>query len=134
ECAKLELTDSVSCLGFVTRRDLACLYKRAFAMVYPSFFGPDNLPPLEAMSYGCPVIAAAAEGVREQLGDAAILVPPEDDAAMARAVAQIAHNGSIRAALIERGLERTAVSGPTEYVQTIAGKFEYLERVRRCWN
>jgi glycosyltransferase involved in cell wall biosynthesis len=41
---------------------------------YPSFFGAENLPPLEAFALGCPVIAADMPGAREQLGDAAILV------------------------------------------------------------
>jgi glycosyltransferase involved in cell wall biosynthesis len=37
-----------STLGFVSHEELSALYKNAVALVFPSFFGPDNLPPLEA--------------------------------------------------------------------------------------
>ena len=49
-----------------------------------SLFGPENLPPLEAMALGCPVVAADVPGAREQLGDAALRVPPIDAAARRR--------------------------------------------------
>jgi glycosyltransferase involved in cell wall biosynthesis len=41
------------------------------ALTFVSYFGPDNLPPLEAFALGCPVIASAIEGSEEQLGSAA---------------------------------------------------------------
>jgi glycosyltransferase involved in cell wall biosynthesis len=44
--------------GFVSPETLRWLYKNAFAMVYASLMGPDNLPPLEALAYGCPVISS----------------------------------------------------------------------------
>jgi glycosyltransferase involved in cell wall biosynthesis len=67
---ELDLGKRVHILGFVPGADMASLYQNAAALVYPSFFGPDNLPPLEAFSLGCPVLAGLIEGVEEQLGSA----------------------------------------------------------------
>ncbi|HLF30200.1 MAG TPA: glycosyltransferase family 1 protein [Xanthomonadales bacterium] len=69
---ELGLQQRVHFLGFVSNSDVAALYRCAAALVYPSFFGPDNLPPLEAFSLGCPVLAGRIEGVEEQLGNAAL--------------------------------------------------------------
>jgi glycosyltransferase involved in cell wall biosynthesis len=48
----------VHILGIVTREDLLDLYVGARALVYVSYFGPENLPPLEAFGLGCPVIVS----------------------------------------------------------------------------
>src|SRR6202795_4272080 len=68
----LSLPDQVIFAGFVSREDLIGLYQQALALVYPSFFGPENLPPLEAFALGCPVIVARISGSREQFADAAV--------------------------------------------------------------
>ena len=49
-------------------------YKYAVALVMPTFFGPTNIPPLEAFALGCPVITSNIYGIPEQVGDAALLV------------------------------------------------------------
>jgi glycosyltransferase involved in cell wall biosynthesis len=77
---ELALGKRVHILGFVPGTDMASLYQNAAALVYPSFFGPDNLPPLEAFSLGCPVLAGRIEGVEEQLGRA-VTEPRIGDAA-----------------------------------------------------
>ena len=59
------------------RPELIALYRHALALTFVSYFGPDNLPPLEAFALGCPVITSAIEGVDEQLGNAALYVNPD---------------------------------------------------------
>ncbi|MFM6269445.1 MAG: glycosyltransferase, partial [Dolichospermum sp.] len=56
---------------------MTSLYINAFSLAFMSFFGPDNLPPLEAMALGCPVIASKVSGSEEQLGNNALLVNPK---------------------------------------------------------
>ena len=80
---ELGVLDRVRFLGFVETDELVALYRGAHALVYLSFFGPENLPPLEAFALGCPVVQADVAGAREQLGDAALLVPPTDPRAVA---------------------------------------------------
>src|SRR5207249_4800394 len=65
----LGLTSQVHILGFVPKADLRELYREAVSLTFASFFGPDNIPPLEAFALGCPVVAAAVPGSEEQLGN-----------------------------------------------------------------
>lgn len=58
--------------GFVSQEELKGLYQRAHALVYASLLGPDNLPPLEAIKLGCPVICANYVGAFAQLSHAAL--------------------------------------------------------------
>lgn len=70
------LIDDVSFLGFVAAEDMRGLYEGCMAVVMPTYFGPTNLPPLEAWFVGKPLIYPAQ--FNEQVGDAAILVDPDD--------------------------------------------------------
>ncbi|MFB9268753.1 glycosyltransferase family 4 protein [Bradyrhizobium erythrophlei] len=57
--------------GRLTDNEIAALYARAVAFVFPSLYEGFGVPPLEAMLFGCPVIASTADAVRETCGDAA---------------------------------------------------------------
>ena len=59
-------------LGLVPDEDIPALYEGALALVMPAYYGPTNLPPLEAVTLGCPVIYSDLPGCREQMGDAAL--------------------------------------------------------------
>ena len=65
---KLQLTKLVSFPGFISANELNELYRKACLMIFPSYFGPDNLPPLEGIANGCPVATANVPGAHEQLG------------------------------------------------------------------
>jgi glycosyltransferase involved in cell wall biosynthesis len=64
--------------GFVSIKELHLLYKRIDALVYPSFSGPENLPPLEALAYNKIIFCSDYPGAREQLEDSAIYFDPLD--------------------------------------------------------
>jgi glycosyltransferase involved in cell wall biosynthesis len=59
----------------------------------------------EAFAAGLPVVATDVGGVAEAVGDAALLVPPGDPAAVVNLVRQLAGDGDLRARLIDRGLD-----------------------------
>lgn len=63
------LEDRVWNLGFVDRGVVLELYEKSQGLIFPSFFGPDNIPPLEAMSLGTPVLASRLDGAHDQLGE-----------------------------------------------------------------
>jgi len=84
---------------------LASLYKHAFCFVYPSFYEGFGIPPLEAMSMGCPVIASNASSIPEVVGDAAILFDPHSKDELTDAIESL-YDESIRNDLIKRGFEQ----------------------------
>lgn len=58
--------------------EVAALFSAARALVFPSLYEGFGVPPLEAMTFGCPVIASTAEAVREVCADAAVYFDPHD--------------------------------------------------------
>lgn len=131
--AGLGLSEQVRFLGFVPQEELIALYRNAFALAFVSFFGPDNLPPLEAFALGCPVIASDVPGAREQLGDAALLVDPRDEDRIADAVKALHDDPALREDLRQRGLRRAAAWTGADYVKGVIGVLDAFESIRRCW-
>jgi glycosyltransferase involved in cell wall biosynthesis len=84
---------------------LASLYKHAFCFIYPSFYEGFGIPPLEAMSMGCPVIASNASSIPEVVGDAAILFDPHSEDELVNAITSL-RNESKRSDLIKSGFEQ----------------------------
>lgn len=100
------LKDQVYYLGYVSAGDIASLYKLADALVMPTFFGPTNIPYMEAFTLGCAVIGSDIRGVKEQIGDAGLLVEPSSPAQLADAILKIWNDASLRETLIKRGFEK----------------------------
>jgi glycosyltransferase involved in cell wall biosynthesis len=93
-------------LGYVSDDDLPALYRGALAFVLPSRYEGFGLTCLEAMACGTPVVASDRAALPETCGDAALLVDPDDPAALAAAVMTAATEPSVREALRASGLRR----------------------------
>jgi glycosyltransferase involved in cell wall biosynthesis len=128
----LELSEHVRILGFVDRSDLPALYRNALATTYMSYFGPENLPPLEAFAAGCPVVASNVPGAEEQLGDAAILVNPSLPSEIADAIDKVGV-AEVRRSLIAKGTERAATNTAERFVQIVLEAIDSFASVRRNW-
>jgi glycosyltransferase involved in cell wall biosynthesis len=131
--SELHLSEQVFDLGFVSREDLTSLYAAARAMVYPSFFGPDNLPPLEAFASACPVIAADVPGAREQLGQGALYFNPCDPIHIAAKIAEVFLNESCREHLIEEAIKIVHQRTPRAYISAVCELLDEFEPTRHCW-
>jgi glycosyltransferase involved in cell wall biosynthesis len=127
------LRDAVIFPGFVSRDELLALYRGAFALTYVTAFGPENLPPLEAFTLDCPVVASNVPGAEEQLGDAALLVNGFDPEEIATAVNKLHSDPVLRAALIERGRARAARFTSMNFVRGIFALLDEFEPIRRTW-
>jgi glycosyltransferase involved in cell wall biosynthesis len=130
----LGIQHKVHLIGFVSRNELIALYRQALALTFVSYFGPDNLPPLEAFALGCPVIASAVEGVEETVGDAALLVEPDDPLDIADAVQRLRLDPACRKKLIERGKARAQLRQTGDlYAKALLHLLDRLERRFECW-
>jgi glycosyltransferase involved in cell wall biosynthesis len=132
-CTRLGLAEQVHFLGFVSQEELVVLYRNAFALAYLSFFGPENLPPLEAFALGCPVIAANVAGSHEQLGDAALLVNPTDVNGIASAIKTLHDDSDLSSTLVTRGLKRAKSWTGHDFVKRVFCMLDEFEKIRRCW-
>lgn len=93
-------------LGYVTDRELKALYQQATAFVYPSLYEGFGLPPVEAMSCGCPVVVARSDPLPWVCREAALYCDPHDPQDLANQIRLVAGNPKIRAELRQRGLAR----------------------------
>ena len=92
--------------GYVTDAELRALYENAACFVYPSFYEGFGLPPLEAMTCGCPVVASRAASLPEVCGDAAVYCDPGDPGDIARAIDQLLADSGVQDEFRQRSLER----------------------------
>jgi glycosyltransferase involved in cell wall biosynthesis len=130
---ELGLEEQVYIVGFVSDAEMAALYRRALALVMPTFFGPTNLPPLEAFALGCPVITSNIPGCQEQFGDAAVLVDPTDPADIARGILRVHKDTAFRQDLIVRGRQVVGRWAAEDYAKALVEIFEGMAPIRRCW-
>ena len=101
------LKDSIIFTGEVDEKDLDGLYRGARVFVFPSFYEGFGLPPLEAMSKACPVIAAKSSSLPEVLGDAALYFNPADYKEMAEVIEQAASSPKILEILKNKSIGRS---------------------------
>lgn len=94
----------VQFVGFVSEQDLINLYDNAEALVYPSFFGPDNIPPLEAMARNCPVIYADIDGAKEFYNDSVEFFDPNDAKDLSVKISRMVGDCKYRSNLIVKGV------------------------------
>ena len=90
-------------VGYVSDAELAALYRRATALVFPSRYEGFGLPALEAMAAGGCVVCADASSLPEVTGNAALRFPPDDAGALAEQLSRLLHDPEMRAILIARG-------------------------------
>lgn len=103
---RIGLGNRVQLLGFVDDDDLPALYSMAAAFAFPSLYEGFGLPVLEAMACGTPVVTADNSSLPEVAGQAALLVPATDIAALAEALFLLLTEDELSRALTVRGLEQ----------------------------
>jgi len=86
---KLKVKDLVYYLGFVESNIMPLLYKQSIALVMPTYLGPTNIPPLEALSYGVPICYSDKQSFREQLRDAAFYMDLDKPSSLSGYIKQI---------------------------------------------
>jgi glycosyltransferase involved in cell wall biosynthesis len=103
---ELGLESDVIFPGFVANETLPDLYAAADLFVFPSLFEGFGIPVLEAMACGTPVCAADVSSIPEVVGEAGLLFDPHEPKAIADAMRRLLTNPSLRAELVQRGLDQ----------------------------
>lgn len=105
---RLGIGGSVRLVGMPTGAELAGLYRRALALLFPSWFEGFGLPVLEAMRLGCPVVCSDRCSLPEVAGDAAVQVAPDDLRGMTSAMLRMAGDAAWRGERSAAGKRRAA--------------------------
>jgi glycosyltransferase involved in cell wall biosynthesis len=93
-------------LGFVPIDTLRIFYSAAEAFVFPSLYEGFGLPPLEAMASGTPVVCSGISSLPEVVGDAAVIVNPENVFDIARGIREVLLDEALRRRLIDHGYDQ----------------------------
>lgn len=128
-----QVEESFKILGFIPASDMLALYKCATALVMPTYFGPTNLPPLEAWLCGTPVIYS--EMFQSQAGDAAIMIDPDSEESLAAAMLKIL-DPSYAKVMAERGFSRIKQieMDRKNAEKTFLKKLRQFESHLECWS
>jgi glycosyltransferase involved in cell wall biosynthesis len=105
---RLAAADGVAFLGEVRPAELRSLYCAAEVLALPSLYEGFGLPPLEAMACGTPAVVSNVPALAEVVGDAGVLVQPDNPEDIANGLAWVIGNPAFRSTLVERGLARAA--------------------------
>lgn len=92
--------------GLIPRNDMLAIVRGAVALAFPSRYEGFGLPVLEAMSLGTAVLAGDAAALPEVVGDAGLLIDPDDEDAWGEALLQLLHDGDERERLVAAGHRR----------------------------
>lgn len=122
------LQGSMRFIGNVPDLDLPHFYSSAEAFVFPSLYEGFGLPPLEAMSCGCPTVVSAQGAMPEVCGDGAVYVDPLDPSHMADILEKLLQNAEMRRELVQKGIER---SRTFSWERCAEKHYEIIERLIR---
>jgi alpha-1,3-rhamnosyl/mannosyltransferase len=103
---ELQVNDAVRRTGRIPASDVDVLYRGAVALAFPSLYEGFGIPVLEAMSRGCPVLAADATALPEVVGGAGLLLPPNDPESWSEAMVRVLEDEPLRERLISAGHRR----------------------------
>ncbi len=102
-----DIEENVVITGYVANAELAPLYSGAELFVLPSLYEGFGLPVLEAMQCGCPVVTSNRSSIPEVAGKAALMIDPENEEELIRAMERVLKSPALRKSLSEKGLQRS---------------------------
>ncbi len=107
-------------LDYIAREDLKYLYQGAYCLVFPSLYEGFGLPPLEAMTFGCPVITSNVSSLPEVCGDAALYIDPYYTDSLADTLERLTSDRSLRENLSQAGKIRADLFSQENYIKRLS--------------
>ncbi|MDV2487622.1 glycosyltransferase family 4 protein [Acinetobacter johnsonii] len=130
---KLKVSDLIFYIGFAPNEEVYYLYKQSLALVMPSYFGPTNIPPLEAFAIGTPVIYSDVDGLREQVANAALLCDLKNSDHLVEHLELLLKNPTKSIELIKLGSKRLDELQKTSIDQILMKVFDDYSVKLKCW-
>ena len=130
---KYNLENQIFIIGFISQDELIYLYKNALAMVFPSFLGPNNLPPLEAMALGCPLLYSDITGHIEQMEGAGLPINATNASNIGEAIIKIFQDSKFREDLILNGLKFTNKNKSYSYFNEMKKIINSFYKYYKTW-
>lgn len=127
------LEDRVRFVGFVPNGEIPELYRQSLALVMPTYFGPTNLPPLEAFELGVPVLYSDLPGMREQVGEAALLMDLNDPNSMALHLKNLIEDIQLQNRMAHAGKMQLQLLSGTDRIEVLCKVLEEFSWRRACW-
>ena len=118
-------------IDFVPDEDLSGLYSLAELLILPSFYEGFGLPPLEAMSCGCPTIVSNTASLPEVCGNASYFINPENPRDIREGILKVSFDRELKSQLISRGYERVKLYDWARCAQLYRSLFELLLRTTK---
>jgi len=98
-----DLPESIVQVGYVSDEELKAFYEAASCFLFPSLYEGFGIPPLEAMSSGCPVISANTSSIPEVCGDAVLYFEPDDVGMLNTQLTRLLTDDALRTRMIDKG-------------------------------
>ena len=114
------LEESVKFMSHIPKDSMGYVYSRAKGLIMPTFFGPTNIPPLEAMVFGCPVAVSDIYASREVYGDAALYFNPRCVLEIVSCMRRIWSDSQLCTDLRERGFRKVESFSKSAFRQSLA--------------
>ncbi|MCK9337521.1 MAG: glycosyltransferase family 4 protein [Arcobacteraceae bacterium] len=120
-------------LGFVEDEEIPNLYKQSIALVMPTYFGPTNIPPLEAFLLGIPVCYSDLDGLREQVGEAAFLIDLRNPYSLVNHIITIINDKETVNNKVNLGYEVINSWTESDFINVIYHILNEYKTIRECW-
>ena len=131
---KRGISDLIKYMGFVPDAEMNSYYRKSLALVMPTYFGPTNMPPLEAFSLGVPVVVSDLPGIRDQVGDAALLVSPHDSKGLAEVLIRLLDDTRLKEKLKKLGKLRLKDFSNQKKIDKINQIFDNYKKKKQSWS
>lgn len=133
KAVEFEIISQIRYIGFVDDDEVPSLYKQSIGLVMPTYFGPTNIPPLEAFMYDTPVFYSDLEGLREQVGDAAFLMNLKDPNSLVQHLLTRFNNPDEVQIKILRGRQLINSWTEEDFANGVKSIFDDFSYIRECW-
>ena len=131
---KMDLENRVHFAGFVSDEELPFLYSQSIALTMPTYFGPTNIPPLEAFKLNVPVLCSDLPGIREQVGNAALLLDLKNPESLVKNIKKLLNSDDLRKDLVIKGQHRLKeLDFQLNNQETLKNIIKNFRIIRDCW-